>query len=473
MTWFNSIISNYRKARDGESYSVLYTIIIGLGFFTTAITWSMYNIYMPAYLSDYLKANWGDLAYSTIIIGFIMVLDNITAVFMQPWIGHLSDHTWSKYSPGKWGRRMPYILVGIPIGAILFSLIGVFGFDYFHGNSMTGFIILLVTVGGFNIAMALYRSPVVALMPDLIPKSHRSRANGLINLMGGVGALIGLFVIPIIYKKSVIAAYISVSLLMVLSLIILVFSIKEPETLKEVEKEEKIKLGQALKELFSKEDKSLIFILFAILSWFFGYNIIETFFSLYGINILNIQKEDASTIFGILALFFILSSVPAGYLAKKLGRKNTILLGLLLVIVALGVAAIFSVVNIASLNERTVFMGMNIPKTAFVIIGSFIVGGVGWAFININSIVIVWTLSGSKTGAGTGIYYFFSALAAIIGPVTIGGIFDLIRYIFHLGAGEQYRSLFFFATFFFIIAAVLMLFVKTTGSEGEKGVDDK
>ncbi|MHA1303644.1 MAG: MFS transporter [Candidatus Heimdallarchaeaceae archaeon] len=468
MTWFNRVRSNYKEAQEGKSFSFPFTIIIGLGFFTTAITWSMYNIYIPTYLDEYLFANWGELAYASTIIGFIMVLDNIAAVLMQPWIGHISDSVWVKYAPQKWGRRMPFIVVGIPLGAAFFTMLGVFGYDAFSGNPMTGFILLLLTIGGFNISMALYRSPVVALMPDLVPKTYRSRANGLINLMGGVGALIGLFVVPIIYKVNPLLSYIVISVLMLLCLVVLLISIQEPKIREEVDEKEKINIIPALREFFGQKDKSMMFILFAIFSWFLGYNIIETFFSLYGVKILNIAKEDASTILGVLALMFILSSVPAGYVAKKIGRRNTILVGLAIIIVSLTIASIVSVIDIPQLQSRTTFLGMDVPNTAFVIIGCFFFSGIGWAFVNINSIVIVWTLAGkNRTGMGTGVYYFFSASAAIIGPLLIGGIFDLIKYAFNLEAGQQYQTLFFFSTFFFLISAILTFFVKTTGIEGE------
>ena len=467
--YFTNIKENYNKAKEGEGFSFLFTIVIGLGFFTTAITWSMYNVYIPTYLDEYLKLNWGELSFASTIIGFIMVLDNITAVLMQPWIGHISDRIWKRYSPGKWGRRMPFIVIGIPLGALFFAMLGLFGTDTFSGNPMTGFILLLLTIGGFNISMALYRSPVVALMPDLVPKEYRSRGNGLINLMGGVGALVALFILPIVYRENPLLAYFIVSLVMIFCLIILFFTITEPEVLKDKGEKEEVKIIQTLKEFFSQKDKSMIFILFAIFAWFLGYNIIETFFSLYGVNILQIEKEDASTILGVLALMFILSSVPAGFIAKKIGRKRTILVGLAIILVALVVAAIFSVVAIPSLQTRTTLLGMDVPYTAFIILGCFFFSGIGWAFVNINSIVIVWTLAGKeRVGAGTGIYYFFSASAAIIGPVLIGGIFDLIRYIFGLPAGLQYKTLFFFSSFFYLVAFVLTLFVKTTGMEGEK-----
>ncbi|MHA1668150.1 MAG: MFS transporter [Candidatus Heimdallarchaeaceae archaeon] len=469
VSWLKTIGLNFKEAREGRKYSYLFTIIIGLGFFTTAITWSIYNIYIPTYLDDYLSANWGDLPFASTIIGFIMVLDNIIAVLLQPWIGNISDNTWARYSLRKRGRRMPFVLVGIPLGAVFFAMLGLVGYDSFHGAALTGFILLLVAIGGFNISMALYRSPVVALMPDLVPKQYRSRANGMINLLGGIGALMGLFALPIIYRINPSLAFIIVSIINILCLVILFFSIKEPQELKDIEKKEKIKIIPAIKEIFAQEDKSMLFILLAIFSWFFGYNIIETYFSLYGTKILLIPKEDASMILGVLALTFILFALPAGILSKKIGRKISILIGLILIVLSLSVAAIVSVLNAPVLMSQISFLGMDVPYAALIDALCFLFAGIGWALVNINSIVIVWHLVGKeKVGMGTGIYYFFSASAAIVGPLSIGGIFDLIKFAFNLTSGEQYRYLFFFSTIFFVIAGVFMFFVKTTGKESDK-----
>lgn len=455
----------YRDAKEGKGFSYLFTIIIGLGFFTTAITWSIYNIYIPVYLASYLEDNWGILPFAGTLIGFIMVLDNIAAVLLQPWIGNISDNIWTRYGPNKWGRRMPFVIIGIPLGAALFAMLGLVGYDSFNGAAMTGFVLLLIAIGGFNISMALYRSPVVALMPDLVPKQFRSRGNGVINLLGGVGALIGLFIIPFIYDLSASLAFIVVSIINVLCLVVLYFSIREPKELKEVEKKEKVMIIPALKEIFGKEDKSMIFILFAIFSWFFGYNIVETFFSLYGQKVLGIEANLASLVLGVLALTFILFALPAGILSKKIGRKNSILIGLGIIVISLGVAAIFSMIDHPYLLYETRFFAL--PVAALIDAICFFFAGIGWALVNINSIVIVWHLAGKdKIGMGTGVYYFFSAAAAISGPLIMGGIFDLLS-LNILIEGLQYKYLFIFSALFFLISGILTLFVKTTGEESD------
>ncbi|MFX0107880.1 MAG: MFS transporter, partial [Candidatus Hodarchaeota archaeon] len=162
----------------------LHVFAIGLGFFTTGVSWNVYNSYLPA---DFLPAFIGGDLQNT-IIGAIMVLDNILALFMQPYIGAKSDSTRT-----RWGRRMPYIMIGTPLAAAFFTLIA-------YGWAIFGFWFMFAVITVFNVSMAFYRAPVVALMPDVVPSEHRSKANGVINLMGGIGAIYAFAIASQIYK---------------------------------------------------------------------------------------------------------------------------------------------------------------------------------------------------------------------------------------------------------------------------------
>ena len=371
------------------------TFIIGLGFFTTGITWSLYNSYVPIFLRNIILNNpeWYAIlgTWMNLFIGIVMILDNIAAITLQPWIGAKSDKTWTRF-----GRRMPYLIVGIPIAAFFFMFIPV----------IKDLIWLLLIITCFNIAMAIYRAPVVALMPDLIPSKHRSKANGVINLMGGIGAVYAFLVGAIIYKtQGPFFAFYYTSIIMVVALLILLLTIKEPEVPFGAEESERVGIIEAFREVMVDEDKSGIFILLAILFWFLSYNVIETWFTTYGKVVLGVNEADASMALTGFALMFILAAIPAGYIATKIGRKNTIMVGLIGLLITL----------IAAIPVRNLLI-LAILLT---------VGGIFWALININSIVMVWEIGGSaKLGAYTGLYYFFSALAAIAGPTIAGYIFD-------------------------------------------------
>ena len=406
----------------------------------------MFNIYVPKYLDSLL----GYLDNGQLIIGIIMVLDNIAAITMQPWIGKVSDNIWTKF-----GRRMPFILIGVPIAAFFFGLI-----PTVHQTLW----LLIIVICGFNISMALYRAPVVALMPDLVPKDYRSRGNAVINLLGGVGALIGLFVMAAIYKINPTLSFVIVSIVMVLCLVALYFNIREHKEREDVDETEKVRLVDAVKNMFMDKDRSLIFILFAILFWFFAFNAIETWFSLYATNanLVNITNPaDASMLLGIYSLTFIIFAIPAGLIAKKIGRKKTMIIGLIGLIVIMIPLVIFSLVPIPSLRVLVNFLPFK--WTWEIIIDGILLffGGMFWAFVNINSIVVVWELAGTaRLGTYTGLYYFFSALSAIASPVIAGAIFD----------ATNINVLFLYCIIFFVAALVCTMFVRRTGVEEDDQV---
>ncbi|MHA1771226.1 MAG: MFS transporter [Candidatus Thorarchaeota archaeon] len=422
----------------------LYVFAIGLGFFTTGVSWSVYNSYLPAdFLPTFIV---GDLQNT--IIGAIMVLDNIFALFMQPWIGAHSDKTRT-----RWGRRMPYIMAGIPVAAAFFTLIS-------YGWALGSFWFMFAMITIFNIAMAFYRAPVVALMPDLVPSEHRTKANGVINLMGGIGAIFAFLVASRIYKiqdpvigsflgvtaqqSGPVLTFLTTSIIMVISLIVLFVAVKEPEIPPPDSKSGEIGIMEAIRQVSFAEDKSAIALLGAILMWFFGYNAIETWFTKYGNEVLGFLTADASFLLNGIAISFVVFAVPAGAIAVKVGRKNTIVAGLVIMIGSL--TALWFVTDYIT------------------IILVLAVAGIGWAMVNVNSIVMVWQMLGQeRLGAGTGLYYLASMSAAICGPLISGILFDLtsIAYLFPVSIS------------FFVIALLLMVGVRTGEAHHEAIVESQ
>ena len=408
-----------KKEENGMNWTLVF--IIGLGFFTTAITWGLYNSYVPIFLDEIIITHnrWFKLLYpwENTFIGIVMVLDNIAAITLQPYIGARSDKTWTKY-----GRRMPYLLIGIPLAAFFFIFIPV----------IKDLILLLFIITLFNISMALYRAPTVALMPDMVPSKHRSKANGVINFMGGVGAIYAYIIGALIYKtQGPVAAFLYTSILMLIALLIMYVYIKEPEVPLSPEEEEKMGIINAFKEVIFDEDKSGIYMLLAIMFWFFGFNIVETWFTIYGKYVVGVGEADAAMALAGFIIFFVLFSIPAGFIANKIGRRKTIIIGLIGLII---------IMFLATPVRNLLYLALLLT-----------IGGMFWAFININSIVIVWEIGGEKKlGAYTGLYYFFSMLAAIVSPPLAGLIFDLV--------GRE--IMFPLVTTYMIIALVFMLGVK-------------
>ncbi len=306
--------------------------------------------------------------------------------------------------------------------------------------------LLLLWMLFFNIFMASYRSQAVALMPDFVKPVNRSKGNAVINFMGGVGALIAFIFNKALVPISLVLAFLAVAIIMVVSLVVLLFTVKEKESysyklileLEEKEghkikdKKERPNLIESFKDILSEEDKSTLFMLFAIFFWFIGYQALEALYTVYGMDVLGLERGDAGFMLLYVALAFLLFALPAGILGSRIGRRLTIKIGLVLFISALLIG--FAVQTIA------------------VITVILVIAGVDWAFININSIVIVWEMARTerKIGTYTGVYYFFSFMAAILGPFMVGSLIDLFGNV----------TLFLVCSFFFIVALVFMFLVR-------------
>lgn len=388
------------------------TFLLGFGFFCISIVWPLYNTFVPVFISKYIS--------STMLIGFVMTFDNIAAITLQPFFGALSDRTWTKH-----GRRMPYLMVGIPLSALFFSLIP---FEF-------NFITLIAAAMGFNIMMSIYRAPTVALMPDITPSVHRSKANGIINLMGGIGAVIALFIGPMLYDMNRIYPFVAAGLVMMIALFILVKTIKEPEKPAQEDKEH-TGIIKAFIEVIKDKDRSALLILVAIFFWFIAYQGVEALFSLYGINYLGINESTAARLLSLFSLTFLVFAIPSGLIATKIGRKKTIMTGIIGLLVVFALITFFK-----NITYIAILMG---------------IGGLFWALININSFpMVVEMTTENKIGAYTGLYYFFSSLAAITVPPLLGFIIDYVGY----------GSLFLASVSFLLLAFITMMFVKKGESE--------
>ena len=411
-----------------EKLDVKLVFLIGFAFFCTQISWSLYNQQVPISLLAYIS--------SIALVGLIMGLDNLVGVVVQPVMGNVSDNTRT-----KWGRRMPYIMLGIPLSALFFALI----------SFETSLVTLLIFMFLFIITMSFYRSQTVTLMPDFIQPQHRSKANSIITMMGAlslVGAsLISLFLVDI----SLQLAFITVSIIMIIACIVLILTVKEKnaysyqlllkmeeETGEKVKKEkEKVGLISSFKDVLEEEDKSTITMLFAIFFISVGWAALNALLSAYGTIVLGLTRGQAGGLMLFGAITFLISAFPLAILAEKYGRKLFIKIGL----------SIFSLGLIGAFLFRTVLM------TSIMIA----IIGIGYAMVLVNTIVIIWGLAPSekKIGTYTGMYYLFTFSAEIFGPGLIGLITDL--------TGWEY--FFLNAAIFLIIALVLMFFVKREEAE--------
>jgi MFS family permease len=381
---------------------------------------------------------------SSALIGFVMTLDNWAAILIQPWIGALSDRTTTRI-----GRRLPFVAVGVPLAAGLFALIPFLSRAGGAGTALSipavgialerGILPLFLVIMGFNLAMALYRAPVVALMPDLTPSAHRSAANGVINFMGGMGSILAFLGGSYLYDVGAPLPFVATAGIMVVAMIVLLAAIREgaPHAAPAPVPETKTSVLRSLRDLAVSRDRTALFILAAIFFWFLAFNGIETWFTTYGVQVLGMGESAASRMVTAVALAFVLFALPAGLVGKRLGRKRTILAGL----------GVF-IADLAAL------LVMRSTRVLWVLLG---VAGLAWALINVNSITIVWELAHrERVGTYTGLYYFASALAQILSPPALGLLFDRV------GVAALFPA----ALVLMVLAALMMLGVRGGEARG-------
>ena len=390
------------------------TFLLGLGFFGISVIWSIYNSYVPPFLREYELPWW--------LVGFVMTFDNIAGIVIQPYIGQLSDRTRTRL-----GRRMPYILVGAPIAAIFWMFIPVIHLNMPHVTVTLAALMGVIIV--MNIAMAIFRTPTVALMPDITPSPLRSKANGIINLMGGLGATLAFLGGAFLYKIYPGLPFWVSGAIMLGAEVVVLLVIREPREYYSREGREAAPrpslldtLLQTLRDVgqvIRAPEKSALFIFLAIFTWFVGYNAIETFWTSYGREVLYAGQiaagqmtadqavAKASGMLTYISAVFLVFALPAGFIATRFGRKRTILSGLAILMV--------------------MWLGIYFIRADFYVIATLILSGVGWALININSLPIVVDLvPEEKVGSYTGLYYFFSMAAAITAPPLVGALMDLL-----------------------------------------------
>jgi MFS family permease len=412
------------------------TFLLGFGFFGVSVIWGTYNAFVPVFLDQRFNLD-------PAVIGFFMTLDNIAALFIQPPVGAWSDRLRTPI-----GRRMPFILVGAPLGALAFGWIPLAG-------------VLPLFVAGTTtllLSMALWRTPVVALMPDITPSPLRSQANGIINLMGGVGAIASFLVGGRLYELNPAYPFWMGSALVIASSLLVFAFIREPKVVAPAgDAVPQPSLLDSVREVLQDRDRSLLRLLLAILFWFVGYAAVEAFFNLYATNHLGIGEANGTLLLGQLSLVFVLSALPAGYLGGRFGRRPVIMVGI--VLMALVILAIYLLpaatllAPLAPLPLIGVSQEPGAPRLLILIGVLLMVAGLAWSLININSLpMVVDMTTAERIGTYTGLYYLFSTLAAIVGPNVNGWIVTL--------TGENYNNIMLAAPLFLLAAFVLMLGVR-------------
>jgi len=490
------------------------TILTGFGFMGTSVAWMIYDPYVTRLLDRLLTASpWvtemserlagsamlegfmaaqGENAFAAgrftlvpLFIGIIMTFDNIFGVIFQPLFGKLSDSCHS-----RWGKRRPFIFIGAPISALLFVLI----------PFMPSIPMLMVTVIFFVFVMSLWRSPVVALMPDLTPPELRSQGNAIINLMGGLGGALGMgagTVVTMIYlavngmsrddpnydEFATFPAVFAVgAAVMVIGMLVLRFFVQEKDSrllsagvlnarsaaerkLAEKEAKRQDKLARKNMVLTRAERVSLIAMLGGLFFLFVGSNAIQTFFALFAAEILHRDTAQATFLLLIFVLCSMASAVPAGWLGRKIGRKKTILIGLGIFLGAfVAFFVTFMLLNNTtgmSVNEYVALNATDPGNSAvqqvagvldMLIMPVLVFAGIGSMMVTVNTLPLVLDIGGiDKVGTFTGYYYTATFSAQIASPIAYG---------FYRMFSGTYLSLFYYVPVAFAISFLLILFVR-------------
>ena len=430
------------------------TLLTGFAFLSICAFWQMYNSIVPLILTNTFHLN---ETYS----GAIMAADNVLALFLLPLFGAISDKTHTKI-----GKRMPFILFGTGLAIILMNLLPLIDNSYAAAPTTFKTVSFVVVLGLLLVAMGTYRSPAVALMPDITPKPLRSKGNAIINLMGALGGVIYLGVAAVMYPNSKVEGlahvnyqplFMVVSAIMFVAIAVLFLTIKEPKLVAEQQKLEAQHPewnlaeddGSGSETLPKPVKKSLIFLLSSISLWFLGYNAVETWFTTYVSQVMGQALGGASTCLLIATGGAVISYIPIGVIASKVGRKRTIMAGIILLAVCFGLGYFLT----------TAYSEINVVM--FIV---FALVGLAWAAINVNSLpMVVEMCRGSDIGKFTGYYYTFSMVAQVVTPIVAG---SLMRHI-------SYTVLFPYAALFVALSFVTMIFVKHGDNkpEAKRGLD--
>ncbi len=399
------------------------TFFVGLAFLSVCAFWQMYDNIIPLMLKN-------TFGLGETVTGVLMALDNILALFLLPLFGTLSDKIDTPL-----GKRTPFIIGGTAVAVISMTLLPI-------ANKAGSMILFLISLGIVLVAMGSYRSPAVALMPDLTPKPLRSKANSIINLMGAIGGVYTLIMIKLLVKEGTDykALFASVSGIMVIAVVLLVLIIREKKLSREIDleagavhKEEAQSTSEEASDGMPKAvRRSFIFLLTSIFLWFTAYNAVTTAYSRYTEEIWGLETGGFadSLLFATIAAIF--SYIPIGIIASIVGRKKTIIAGILMMTGSYLCGALFTSYS---------------PLINVV----FAFTGIGWAAINVNSYpMVVEMCKGSDIGKYTGLYYTFSMSAQILTPILSGYLLEFV----------SYKTLFPYALLFSIASLVTMLQVR-------------
>lgn len=416
--------------------------LLGLAFCGLQILFAIYNAYMPIFLqsgrADFAEATSvaGGFGLGAGLTGFIMSLENLAAILILPFIGALSDTTASRL-----GKRKPYLLIGAPITALAFAAL-----PLLLGQPLWVF---LLAASVFIVSVDVIRTPIIALMPDITPSPLRSQANGVINLMGGVGAVLAFVIGGALFRQSAVTPFIFGAAALVVGCLIVVALVPVPASLG-LPRPAGGALAQAraalsadagvfgeLRQLARGPERSPMLLLAAIFCMFVAYGALTVFFTSFAADTLEVPRGTEAQLLTYFALSIVVFALPAGLAGSRLGRRRTIIAGALVMAAALA--------------------GIGVTTNNMLLIRVLLVAaGMGWAFMGVNALPMVLDCApegAERVGVFTGIYFVATQTADVLGPTMIGLLLD--------AGGRNYRLMFIYVVVALLLACLLLARVRS------------
>lgn len=361
---------------------------IGTGFLGVMLAFSAYNAFVPIMYAEFID--------SRALIGLLMSTDNLVGLLLIPVVGAWSDHM-----NHRLGRRLPFIVVAVPVAALSFAAIP------WASTMLWTLIVVEIT---FTIAMHTYRGPVISLMPDHTPPEKRSTGNGIINLMGGIGTLTTFAGLSLLYDIDPQLTFgIGAVVLVVTGVLVYLKADRHPPYVDNVDERRPAPLADAVqgfKVLLHRPNRGQFYLLAAMFAYYIGFAGLDAMFPIYGVNVLGLTPGRAAFILTAFAGAFLVAAFGAGMVGTKLGKIPTMLIGL----------GSIPVIFIIAAPIRNVSVLMVV----------FVLGGLAWALVNVQAMPLIADLGGRKRiGFYIGMYYLFTMVGQMLGSPIIGGVMDL------------------------------------------------
>ncbi len=406
-------------------FSYTKVILLGVGYFGISVSWAAYNVFVPVLLAN--KFQLGPAS-----IGAFMALDNIAALLIQPPVGAWSDRLRTPI-----GRRMPFILVGAPVAAVVLGFLPM-------AAAFAVFISCAVT---FLLSMAFWRAPFLTLLPDTTPSPYRSQANGVINSIGVLGAMLAFLGGAQLYRLNPAYPFWMGSVLLLVSVVLFFLFLREgPAEHRLMQRPPGV--FETIREVWQDHDKSVLRVLFAILLVFISNNALDAFIALYTVNHLGLTAADGARLMGQLTVAFVLFAVPAGLIGSRSGRRWSICGGITIMMFCGLVQYLLPASSLIRQVGDLPVLGP-IPVVGL----TMMLTGIGWALVHTNTLpMVVDSTAAEKAGTYVGLYSLFSTLGAIIGPVVTGWIIQL--------NGTDYGRTMLVGPFFLLLALATMIPVR-------------